>query len=62
MTKVVILQLGHNLLIVDRYRILKEASYLRSPSIGPQSFDCGQNISLGFGYHTTIAFNWATIF
>ena len=36
------LQLGHNLLIVDRIEQSDAVCDIFPPSIGPQSFDCGQ--------------------
>ena len=41
--KVQHLQLGHNLLIVDSSRKPQGFVETKHPSIGPQSFDCGQS-------------------
>ena len=38
------LQLGHNLLIVDRIEQSDAVCDIFPPSIGPQSFDCGQAV------------------
>ncbi len=41
-TNLRVLQLGHNLLIVDSRLGVKPYVMVFNPSIGPQSFDCGQ--------------------
>ena len=56
------LQLGHNLLIVDSGEQVEDHIGYDWPSIGPQSFDCGQHYVKSLDFEFFSPFNWATIF